>query len=85
MGKRHLDMALERLNKEEDGPRYEYNIRWRPFQLNPSIPEEGIRFEEYAIQKFGVESFKRFVNGEMPFVEQGKKVVCLVVRYILII
>lgn len=72
VGKRHLDMAIEQLNKEDN---YIINIRWKPFQLNPWLPEEGMRFREYAIKKFGEGGFRRFINGEVPFFEQGRKVV----------
>jgi predicted DsbA family dithiol-disulfide isomerase len=28
-------------------------VRWRPFQLNPQMPKEGISRREYRIKKFG--------------------------------
>src|SRR5690606_2450127 len=31
-------------------------IRWRPYQLDPSIPKEGLRRREYMLDKFGDES-----------------------------
>ena len=44
IGKRRLEKAL-------DGR--PAMIRWRPFQLNPNMPREGIERREYRIKKFG--------------------------------
>lgn len=52
IGKRNLDTALEMLAAE--GLRFE--IRWRPFQLNPEMPAEGVARAEYRARKFGSES-----------------------------
>ena len=49
IGKAHLDAALEELAR--DG--MEYRIRWRPFQLNPDMPEAGVERDAYRAQKFG--------------------------------
>lgn len=47
VGKRHLDEALETLGR--DG----YEVHWRPFQLNPDMPEEGVDRAAYRAAKFG--------------------------------
>lgn len=47
LGKRRLDAAIEDLDD------LEIEVRYRPFQLDPSIPAEGIDREEYIIGKFG--------------------------------
>jgi predicted DsbA family dithiol-disulfide isomerase len=49
IGKAHLDAALDELR--QDG--LEFRIRWRPFQLNPDMPEEGVERAAYRAQKFG--------------------------------
>lgn len=49
IGKAHLDAALEQLR--QDG--LEFRIRWRPFQLNPDMPAEGVARDAYRAQKFG--------------------------------
>jgi predicted DsbA family dithiol-disulfide isomerase len=41
IGKRHLDLALERW----DGPPPE--VRWRPFLLNPEAPQPSVPLAEY--------------------------------------
>ena len=52
VGKRRLEAALESL----PGARVE--IRWRPFQLDATIPQGGISREEYLTRKFGAERAK---------------------------
>lgn len=48
IGKRRLEQALAALNGEQ-----EVRVRWHPFQLNPTMPKEGISRREYRIGKFG--------------------------------
>jgi predicted DsbA family dithiol-disulfide isomerase len=47
IGKRRLEQALGRL------PDTPVSVRWRPFQLNPQLPEAGMAREEYVRSKFG--------------------------------
>ncbi len=49
IGKAHLATALDQLR----GEGLEFRIRWRPFQLNPDMPEEGVARDEYRARKFG--------------------------------
>ena len=49
VGKRRLDEALDGL------PDVPVEIRWRPFQLDASIPQGGISRVEYLTRKFGPE------------------------------
>jgi len=46
LGKRRLDVALDSVH----GPS---TLQWIPYQLNPSMPLEGMGFDEYLISKFG--------------------------------
>ena len=48
IGKRRLEQAVLALGKA-----HEVQIRWRPFQLNPQMPKEGISRLEYRTKKFG--------------------------------
>jgi predicted DsbA family dithiol-disulfide isomerase len=48
IGKRRLERALGLL-----GDRYEVQVLWRPFQLNPGMPPEGIDRRAYRTAKFG--------------------------------
>lgn len=48
IGKRRLEKAVAAL----DGP-HRVRVRWLPFQLNPTMPKEGISRKEYRTAKFG--------------------------------
>lgn len=50
VGKKKLEMALAQL-----GNKIVPEIQWRPFQLSPEIPEEGINYKEHLVKKFGSE------------------------------
>jgi predicted DsbA family dithiol-disulfide isomerase len=46
LGKRRLDEALEAVH----GPS---QVSWHPFQINPTMPESGLSFNDYLRSKFG--------------------------------
>jgi predicted DsbA family dithiol-disulfide isomerase len=47
IGKRRLERALSLR------PDVEFEIRWRPFQLDPTMPAEGVDRTEHLVRKFG--------------------------------
>lgn len=47
LGKHRLEQALAAV------PEIDAEIRWRPFQLDPTIPPEGVDRAEYVRRKFG--------------------------------
>jgi predicted DsbA family dithiol-disulfide isomerase len=47
IGKRRLERAI-RLR-----PQIEFQVRWRPFQLDPTTPAEGVDRKTYIERKFG--------------------------------
>ena len=49
LGKRKLDAAMKQV------PNFDYEIRWRPFQLDPTIPPDGKSRHDYMSAKFGPE------------------------------
>jgi predicted DsbA family dithiol-disulfide isomerase len=52
IGKRQIEAALALYAQQHPGsdrPR----VTWRPFQLNPQLPAEGMSREQYVAQKFG--------------------------------
>jgi predicted DsbA family dithiol-disulfide isomerase len=52
IGKRRLEGALELYAKAHpDAPAP--TVTWRPFQLNPGMPDEGMSRAEYVQRKFG--------------------------------
>lgn len=48
IGKRRLDAALDLIGDE-----IAFEIRWRPFELNPDMPREGLDRRAYRSRKFG--------------------------------
>lgn len=68
VGKTNLDAALVILEKE-DGLRFA--IRWRPFQLNPDMPVEGVDRAQYRAQKFG--SLERSKQLDAQVAEAGRR------------
>ncbi|PNY03926.1 DSBA-like thioredoxin domain containing protein [Trifolium pratense] len=53
VGKKNLDQAIA---KSKD--KYNFEIIWHPFQLNPDAPKEGIEKREFYRSKFGSQSDK---------------------------
>jgi predicted DsbA family dithiol-disulfide isomerase len=47
VGKKHLESALASM------PEIDTIVRWHPFQLDPTIPREGLDRKAYMRQKFG--------------------------------
>jgi len=47
IGKRRLEKALEMV------PEIEVDVRWRPFQLDPTLPAGGKDRKQYLAEKFG--------------------------------
>jgi predicted DsbA family dithiol-disulfide isomerase len=66
IGKAHLGAALEELRAEG----LEFRIRWRPFQLNPDMPDEGVERDEYRARKFG--SLERSRELDAGVAEAGR-------------
>jgi predicted DsbA family dithiol-disulfide isomerase len=67
IGKRRLERALDLL-----GNRYEPVVQWRPFQLNPSMPPEGIDRRAYRTAKFG--SWERSLELDARVAATGAEV-----------
>src|SRR6478609_7845306 len=63
IGKRRLEKALA----VHGGP---VKVRWLPFQLNPTMPKEGISRREYRTRKFG--SWERSLELDARVIEVGK-------------
>lgn len=48
IGKRRLEKALTLISRPS-----EVNIAWKPFELNPGLPKEGVDRKQYMMAKFG--------------------------------
>lgn len=60
---------------------FEFNVHWKPFMLNPYMPEEGMSIMDYLRLKFGDEAAERFVSGSSPVSQQGKAAVRYLLAY----
>lgn len=68
IGKTNLDAALALI-----GPAAaDFTVHWRPFQLNPDMPAEGVERAAYRAQKFG--SVSRGAELDANVAEAGRKV-----------
>src|ERR1035438_154294 len=65
IGKRRLEKAIAAL----DG-HHEVRVRWLPFQLNPTMPKEGISRKEYRTKKFG--TWERSLELDAQIAAAGK-------------
>ena len=65
IGKRRLERALRMR------PQIEFDVRWRPFQLEPTTPPEGIDRKTYIERKFG--SLERIKPAHAALVEAGRQ------------
>jgi predicted DsbA family dithiol-disulfide isomerase len=63
VGKHRLEQALAML------PERSFAVFWRPFQLDPTIPKQGIPRQDYLERKFGRE---RLADLHKPLIEIGK-------------
>ncbi|KAL4652777.1 hypothetical protein ACB098_01G226600 [Castanea mollissima] len=64
VGKKNLDKAIA-ASKDQ----YDFEIRWHPFQLNPSAPKEGINKKEFYRNKFGSQTER--IEARMSEVFRG--------------
>ncbi|NGZ60672.1 MAG: DsbA family oxidoreductase, partial [Nitrospira sp. LK265] len=65
VGKRRLERALREWRDDSS-----VEVNWRPFQLNPTMPKNGMDRTIYLETKFG--SLDRFREMEQRLLEAGK-------------
>ena len=53
IGKRRLDRTLQLLGQDPEFEAVAAEVVWRPFQLNPQLPREGMLRSAYVAAKFG--------------------------------
>lgn len=65
VGKRRLEKAIAAVRG-----RHEVRVHWKPFQLNPGMPKEGMGRKEYRERKFGSEKVVAELDRRMMAVGQ---------------
>ena len=53
VGKRRLEQALALVRRAHGGREIDVRVAWKPFELNPGLPREGIDRAAYRRAKFG--------------------------------
>jgi len=61
IGKQHMQTALRALEADE----LRFEVGWRPFQLNPDMPPQGMKRDEYRRAKFGSLERSRQLDGQV--------------------
>src|SRR6267154_677997 len=51
IGKRRLEKAIDELKDK-----YDFEVDYHPFELNPDTPQSGLNHKEYLTKKFGGEA-----------------------------
>jgi predicted DsbA family dithiol-disulfide isomerase len=67
VGKWRLAKALTLLGDEVD-----VRVRWRPYQLNPTMPKEGIDRREYRTRKFGSWEYSQTLDARLVAVGRSE-------------
>jgi predicted DsbA family dithiol-disulfide isomerase len=65
LGKRRLDAALAQLDD------LEVEVTYRPFELDPDVPEGGVDYAEYMKAKFG--DLSRIKSAQAHLTEAGRE------------
>ena len=65
IGKRRLEGAIAAVEGQ-----HEVQVHWHPFQLNPTMPKEGISRKEYRTRKFG--SWERSLELDAKVIAAGE-------------
>jgi len=65
IGKRRLERAVSAVSGQQ-----EVQVHWHPFQLNPTMPKEGISRREYRTRKFG--SWERSMELDAKVIAVGE-------------
>lgn len=66
VGKRRLERAI----KTWDGA--SVNIRWKPFQLNPTMPQQGMDRRQYLEAKFGGAAAAQAIYDQVAAAGEGE-------------
>lgn len=70
VGKRRLEKAIA-----STGSEYDVQVQWLPFQLNPTMPEQGISRKDYRTRKFGSWQRSQELDGNLSAVGEAEGIV----------
>jgi predicted DsbA family dithiol-disulfide isomerase len=69
VGKKRLEKAIAAVKGK-----HEITVRWKPFQLNPAMPKEGMGRKEYRERKFGSEKVVADLDRRMMAVGRQENI-----------
>ena len=64
-------LGVRYFQKAAKQSKYDVNLTWRPYMLDPAVPEEGIPYSAYMKQKFGNGPSNRFKAMRESLEAQG--------------
>lgn len=67
IGKRRLEKAMDQLKEQ-----YNFDVSYSPFELNPTLPPEGVDQKTYLIEKFGSEERYRQITQQVTHAAAGE-------------
>jgi predicted DsbA family dithiol-disulfide isomerase len=67
IGKRRLEKAMDMLTD-----RFDFDVEFFPFELNPHMPEEGLDNREYLCRKFGGEAKYEELTNHIKSIAAGE-------------
>jgi predicted DsbA family dithiol-disulfide isomerase len=67
IGKRRLEKAMTALKD-----RFDFEVAYHPFELNPGMPQSGVNQKEYLTDKFGSEARYEQLTGNVTNVAAGE-------------
>lgn len=71
IGKRRLEKAIEGTQSSDNVQVKEVEIVYHPFQLDPSVPVEGLSFQTYMENRFGSNFVEKFHQVEQVAQNEG--------------
>jgi predicted DsbA family dithiol-disulfide isomerase len=65
VGKRRLEQALATVRRGRPGREIDVRVTWRPFELNPGLPRDGVDRAAYRRAKFGSLERSRLLDARL--------------------
>jgi predicted DsbA family dithiol-disulfide isomerase len=65
VGKRRLEQAVDLVRRDGPAPAFVLRVVWKPFELNPGIPRDGIERAAYRRAKFGSLEYSQLLDARL--------------------
>ena len=64
-------LGVKMFEKAAKQTKHDIQLSWRPYMLDPSVPESGLEYKDYMKQKFGDSPTNRFKEMRVHLEEKG--------------